>query len=93
MNPKDVQPGNFELIDVIYDNDDFSIAYGIFEEGDKCIAMRWNGDLDNPGYPKTFGYPMWFIVDNSLKNTILKSLLFEENADTQKIIEILKAEM
>ena len=32
MNPKDVQPGNFELIDVIYDNDDFSIAYGIFEE-------------------------------------------------------------
>ena len=93
MNPKDVQPGNFELIDVIYDNDDFSIAYGIFEEGDKCIAMRWNGALDNPGYPKTFGYRMWFIVDNSLKNTILKSLLFEENADTQKIIEILKAEM
>lgn len=93
MNPKNVNPSNFELLDVIYDNDDFSIAYGIFEEGEKCIAMRWNGHLDDPGYPKTFGYPMWFIIDNALKNIFLKSLIYEENADNEKIIEILKSEL
>jgi hypothetical protein len=93
MKPKNVNPSNFEQLEIIYDNDDFSIAYGIFEKGDKCIAMRWNGHLDDPGYPKTFGHPMWFIIDNALKNTILKSLLFKENTDNKKIIEILKSEI
>ena len=47
MKPENVNPGNFELIEIIYDNNEFSIAYGIFEKGNKCIGMRWNGDVNN----------------------------------------------
>ena len=47
MKPENVNPGNFELIEIIYDNNEFSIAYGIFEKGKKCIGMRWNGDVNN----------------------------------------------
>ena len=74
--PQDVNPGNFKVIKILFDNKEFSVAYGLWENNQKVIAMRWNGDEDkNMGYPKTFGNPMWFIVHNDLKSMIIKELI------------------
>lgn len=44
MKPEKVNAPNFELREVLYDNGEFSIAYGIYEKGSSpVIAMRWNG--------------------------------------------------
>jgi hypothetical protein len=74
--PESVNPGNFRVKKILFDNGKFSVAYGIWEDDDKVIAMRWNGDDDkDKGYPKTFGHPMWFIVHDDLKNMIIKGLI------------------
>lgn len=94
MNPEKVNPRNFEIDEIIYDNDDFSIAYGKFENGENCIAMRWNGYGDSDkGYPKTFGNPMWFIIDNRLKQIFIKSLIGEKFANNSNILKVLKNEI
>ena len=93
MKPENVNPKNFQLIEIVYNNNDFSIAYGKFEDGINCIAMRWNGDENDAGYPKTFGNPMWFIIDNRLKQLFLKSLIGEKFANNAKILEVLKNEI
>ncbi|AZR82345.1 hypothetical protein [Thiomicrospira sp. S5] len=75
-SPKDVNPSNFKVKKVLFDNDSFSIAYGMWQGQDSVIAMRWNGDNENDmGYPKTFGNPMWFIVHDDLKEMIIKGLV------------------
>lgn len=93
MKPENVNPRNFKVLEIVYDNGEFSIAYGKFEEGENCIAMRWNGDGDDAGYPKTFGNPMWFIVSNGLKLPILKSLLNENGSKNENILEVMKQEI
>ncbi|MDM8568533.1 hypothetical protein QUF50_03270 [Thiotrichales bacterium HSG1] len=74
--PTDVNPGNFKVKKVLFDNGSFSVAYGIWKNKNKVIAMRWNGsDEEDKGYPKTFGNPMWFIVHDDLKNMIIKGVI------------------
>lgn len=95
MKPENVNPKNFELIEIIYDNGDFSIAYGIFEKTNKCIGMRWNGDIsnnDDKGYPKVFKNPMWFILTDELKKPLLKSLLGLPNTKSKEIKRIIEIE-
>lgn len=93
MKPENVNPRNFDVIEILYDNGEFSIAYGVFEKKDKCIAMRWNGDGEDAGYPKLFKHPVWFIVDNRLKIIMMKSLLAEPHANNIKILKVLEGEI
>lgn len=94
MEPEKVNPRNFKVNEIVYDNSHFSIAYGKFENGDNCIAMRWNGDgEEDAGYPKTFGNPMWFIVDNQLKLPILKALINETHSIGTNLIKVLQEEL
>lgn len=69
MRPENANPENFQHNgNIIYTSPDgnFSIARGYWiddPEGTTRLAMRWNGDINNPddpGYPKVFGHPMWF---------------------------------
>jgi len=91
MKPEKVNPNNFKVSYILYDNDEFSIAYGIWtDSGENCVAMRWNGDTDDEaGYPKTFGHPMWFIVDNALKLTIIKSLIGQDKSNKENLVKLL----
>lgn len=74
--PQEVNPKNFELVKVLFDNGDFSIASGTWNGKEGTIVMRWNGDDENDmGYPKTFGHPMWFVVHDDLKKMILKGII------------------
>ncbi len=89
MKPENVNPGNFKVEKVLYNDNDFSVAYGIWDGGEKRIGLRWNGDDKDAGYPKTFGNPMWFIFTENLNIDFLKSILNNKNSDNAKIIEVL----
>ena len=56
MRAKDVNPSNFKVENVVFENEDFSIAIGIWANGDRRMAMRWNGHEDDPGYPNALRY-------------------------------------
>jgi hypothetical protein len=61
MKPENVLPRKFNVHTIIYNNGDFSVAYGVWEDdGSKRIAMRWNGGDDEIGYPSQGGNPLWF---------------------------------
>lgn len=93
MNPQDANPRNFEVQSIVYNDGDFSVAYGRWKDDTMQLAMRWNGDTEEEkGYPKTFGNPMWFIVSSGIKKTILKSLLESKHSKSKDILEILLSE-
>lgn len=64
MQPENVKPAKFHKHTIIYNDGDFSIAYGIWEGSDKRLAMRWNGGEDEIGYPSQGGNPLWFQLPN-----------------------------
>ena len=89
MKPENVNPGNFNVDCILFNNADFSIAYGTWEDNEKYLAMRWNGEDGELGYPKVFTHPMWFMVDRSLILPILQSLIGQTNVDNEKLLRIL----
>ena len=72
--PSEVNPRNFEVIEIIYNLNGFSVAWGVWEDGSHRLAMRWNGEGEDRGYPKTFGNPVWFMLPNELSLPFLKAL-------------------
>jgi len=74
--PEDVNPAKFTVDKVLFNYDDFSIAYGTWTpSGLKALAMRWNDGDDGAGYPKAFGHPQWFIISEDISRNILIGLL------------------
>ena len=75
----------------MYDNGEFSIAYGKYDGGKELvIAMRWNGKGTGVGYPKSVsGAPRWMVVHDELKIPFLKSILGDENAKSDKVLDII----
>jgi len=76
MNPNNVNPRNFNVIEIIYTSPDgsFSIAKGEWtDDRMNRFAMRWNGDVNNPadnGYPSVLGHPMWFQLPYDVRDII-----------------------
>jgi hypothetical protein len=66
MQPENVKPFRFHVHTIIYNNGEFSVAYGIWEDdGSKRLAMRWNGEPEeHVGYPSQGGNPLWFQLPN-----------------------------
>ncbi|MCU0351851.1 MAG: hypothetical protein MUF43_13650 [Flavobacterium sp.] len=93
MEPEKVNHSKFKVQHILYNNTEFSIAYGQYEGGQFCLAMRWNGSGNDPGYPKLFNNPVWFLVDNKLKLPIIKSLLELDSSDNEALIKALENEL
>ena len=76
MKPENVNPQNFEVEKIIYNQYEFSIAVGIWQEDEsRRFAMRWNvGENDDTGFPKVFGHPMWFQLPINV-NGIVSALI------------------
>lgn len=89
-NPEDVNPRNYQVRQVIYNDGEFSIAWGEWEDGTMRVAMRWNGEGDNAGYPKTFGNPVWFQLPEDLSVSVLRGILGHNSSRTESIIEVLR---
>lgn len=89
MDPSTVNPHNFQVESVLFDNGDFSVVYGVWEKKSKQLAMRWNGSGKDAGYPKTFGNPVWFIITEDLKIPIIKSLLGVLSSNKKELLKVL----
>lgn len=70
VNPRDVTYRDWELREVIYENDTWSLVRGNFREDD-VVALRWNsgGPSDN-GFPVSRGQPVWFILPDELAEQV-----------------------
>ena len=88
--PEAVNPKNFNVENILFDNGQFSIAIGTWHGDTKnALAMRWNGnDTDDKGYPKTFGNPMWFIIHEDLKQPIIQALMQNDKNIVNKILAL-----
>jgi hypothetical protein len=76
MQAKDVNHSKFRVDKIIYETEEFSIAYRLWEDRDMLLGMRWSGEnKDDAGYPKLFGNPVWFIIPQPLTLPLTKSLL------------------
>ena len=73
-SPSEVNPRKFKVEQIVYNLNEFSIAWGVWEEDSHRLAMRWNGDDRDMGYPKTFGYPVWFVLPTELSLPILQAI-------------------
>jgi hypothetical protein len=87
--PKNVNPRNFQVESIIFDNGEFSIGWGRWEDGTMRLGMRWNGDNNDPGYPKLFKNPVWFVLPHELSLPIVSSLLGDAHSSKQDIITVL----
>lgn len=90
MKPENVNPNNFEVEKILYNDEEFSIAFGTWVDETQSIGMRWNGnDEEDKGYPKVFGNPMWFLVPQDMAKGFLTTLLGNKYADKNALIEVI----
>jgi hypothetical protein len=67
MQPEKVKPTKFHIHTIVYDNSSFSVAYGKWRNEETRLAMRWNGQGEDIGYPSQGGNPLWFqLPDESI---------------------------
>lgn len=88
--PEEVNPQNFTVVKVLYSDGYFSIAWGKWQGNSDVLAMRWDGDEHDMGYPKTFGHPVWFIIPENLSICFIKSIIGNENTRHKYLFEILE---
>jgi len=75
MKPENANPKNFKVEKVIYNQDNFAIAIGVWQDDQtRRFAMRWNGGDDDAGYPSVFANPMWFQLPQDIKG-VLESIV------------------
>ena len=63
--------------------DNFSIA-SVFWDGNKRIAIRWNGSGDSLGYPQSRGKATWFILPQKVALAFALSI---GNAEMEQVIK------
>lgn len=88
--PEEVNPRNFLVDQIVFNDRDFSIAWGRWEDGSMHLAMRWNGEGPNPGYPKTFGNPVWFLLPDHLTIPVLRGILGLEYSNLEAITNVIR---
>lgn len=93
MIPEHVNPNNYKVEHILYNDDTFSIVHGIWNEtGGKCVAMRWNESPTPLGFPHVYGRPMWFVLQDEFARSFLISLLKKKDSDRKRIKTILRDE-
>lgn len=87
-SPTTVNPHNFKVKSVIFDNNVFSVAIGTWKNQTNMLAMRWNGDdSGDAGYPKTFGNPVWFVIHEDLNQPIIQGLISQDPQLANQILD------
>jgi hypothetical protein len=75
-------------IRVLYDDGDYSIIWGKYENT-KALGVRWNGGTDI-GYPGQGAHPTWYVEPDFIAITIIQRILTIaiENGDTEHLQNI-----
>ncbi len=88
--PQDVHHSKFPVEEILYDDGDFSIAWGSYEEGQRILGMRWNGEEGDAGFPKLFGNPVWMVLPAALTVPIVSGLVGRASAKQDAVIRTLE---
>lgn len=87
MKPENViYPRNhIKKMQVLYTDeiDNFSIA-SVLWDGNKRIAIRWNGSEESLGYPQSRGKATWFILPQKVALAFAISI---GNAEMEQVIK------
>jgi hypothetical protein len=89
MRPEDVNSTQFKPFSIIYNDGEFAIAIGKWENNSHdSIAARWNGEQGKNGYPNNRnGIPCWFLISDDLKDIFLVSLLNSKHSNKSSILK------
>lgn len=91
IDPEEVRPNTFPDHLVIYNDGAFSISYGTYDGGERCLAMRWNGETgDAIGFPQSHGKPVWFALPSDFSIPIVRSILATPHSNDQNILRVLQ---
>lgn len=91
MEPENVKPSICPDAIILYKSKAFAVANGKYDGVENVLLMRWNGGEESSmGYPKAFGNPMWFVVEDKLALGILTSLLSHKESDKQKVLDAIQ---
>jgi hypothetical protein len=89
MNPEQVKPAKFRVHTIVYNDGDFSVAYGKWENSEVRLAMRWNGDENGLGYPNQGGNPLWFqLPSESIWTSEILQAIDRINAYEERVSEL-----
>lgn len=84
MKIKDKAKMLFNPLNILYEFDDFEIAWGIWKEEEVCMGIRWKN------YPfERSGDKAWIVIPRNLQNGFLKTLIGERGAKNDNILKIL----
>jgi hypothetical protein len=74
----DVRPEKWSNITILFDNGEYSVISGMYEQTNIALGERWNGGSGNPlGFPSSSGHAVWHVVPAFLELPILHGLLDE----------------
>jgi len=72
MQASKVNPGAWSEVIILYDNGWYSAVRGRFRgQNRKDLGVRWNGALDETGYPNARGFPQRYVEPPILHEAIL----------------------
>lgn len=99
--PEFVNHGGFTVQKIVFDDGAFSVAWGVNNDGQKQLGMRWNGgDGGDGGDDSDFGFPtyflkkpLWLFLPKELTIPILRGLLGHGRSDGFAIAEIIQVVM
>ena len=94
IQPGEVNHARFPIEDgnIIYNDGEFSVAWGAWDSGTNGLGMRWNGSPGRNGFP-TAGpnfRPVWLVIPLHLSVPFLASLLGKPSANTNAILRALQ---
>lgn len=91
MKPTEVNQSEFPVHKVLYNDDEFSIVWGIWNDGSNGLAMRWNKLPKEPGFPTGFnGRPVWLVIPLHLSVPFVTALLGRPFADNCALLKVLQ---
>lgn len=84
FDPRDaISPrANWQLIDVIYESEYWSMALGRWRSSDgsrPVLAQRWNGSTGEKGNPVSHGYATWFVLPDETYPLFIESEFIPED--------------
>jgi hypothetical protein len=83
MEPTNINDPKFPVDKLIYNDEEFSIIWGSFDKGPKCLGMRWNFYPREPGFPSgAGGRPLWLVIPVDLTIPFLTGLLGKRDNPT-----------
>jgi hypothetical protein len=72
---REVTPGAWSDILVLYDDGEYSAVWGRFRNSShRMLGVRWNGKEGEVGYPNQGGHPLWYVEPPFVERSIILGL-------------------